>query len=81
MCGCITSFMVSMNSQVKTHKVFEVIALDSQHMGKVTGPVQRNIRCYMVAIVIGTAVDIGCYPRKAGDEVQGILEDARKRLR
>src|SRR4051812_22408901 len=73
MCTHVTTFMVCVNSHVQAHQFFEPFVRVTQHMSKVTCPVQQTIWLNMITAFVFTAIDIGGYTWQTCNEVHCII--------
>lgn len=70
----VATFVITVNSEVESHELDEFGIVITQHCGEVVAPVLGGVDGTDArAVLVGVAVDGGCYDGQLGDEVNGVF--------
>src|SRR5690606_18759496 len=62
------------NGHVQPHQLHEAFIIVTQHVGKISCPVEQTIRLYMCVISILSSVNVCSNSRKSSNQVEHIVE-------
>ncbi len=69
----IASLVVRVNGHVQTHQFAELLIVVAQHVRKVARPIQFGIGLNVLAVLVGTAVDVRSHTGQARNQIHRIL--------